>query len=356
MTRIRAHEWPRFLLGAALLANASLAGLAADDLPAFREVVEILRTNLPGVPIEDLDRSAVEGLVERLRPRVSLVGTNAEVTAPGAPLAVLQPRLFGKFLAAVRLPRIEGPLAAGLADAWKELARTNPVKGLVLDLRFATGTDYAAAVAVADLFLSREQPLLDWGAGMKQSSVKDDAIPVPVTVVVNRQTAGAAEALAAMVRDTGVGLIVGTNTAGEATLAEEWPLRDGRRLRMARAGLRLGSGKEIPLTGVGPDLAVAVPPAEERLYMEDPYRDTRPTLAGAATPAAGGIVATNRPPRRRANEADLVRARREGTSLAPEETTVRPRGPETPEVRDPALARALDLLTALVVVREFRDR
>ena len=61
---------------------------------------------------------------------------------------------------------------------------------------------------------------------------------------------------------------------------------------------------------------------------------------------------TNRAVRRpRFNEAELVRERREGISEA-DMTALGSREPEKPMVTDPALARALDLLKGLALVRQ----
>ena len=54
--------------------------------------------------------------------------------------------------------------------------------------------------------------------------------------------------------------------------------------------------------------------------------------------------------RRRFNEAELVREKREGASFDLE-VNDRNGEPERPLVHDPALARALDLLKGLAVVR-----
>ena len=83
------------------------------------------------------------------------------------------------------------------------------MKGVALDLRYAVGDDYAAAAAAADLFVKKELPLLNWGNGMVRSKEKTNAIALPVAVLVNRQTAGAAEALAAAVQGQPALIIVG---------------------------------------------------------------------------------------------------------------------------------------------------
>jgi hypothetical protein len=70
--------------------------------------------------------------------------------------------------------------------------------------------------------------------------------------------------------------------------------------------------------------------------------------SGTISNAPAGTNAASR--RARITEADLVRERREGKSLE-EFTPARDREPLKPQISDPALARAVDLLKGLAVVR-----
>ena len=74
-----------------------------------------------------------------------------------------------------RVARLAAGLAEELSSAYNQLSSTNKPKGLILDLRFAGGKDYAAAAAVADLFLPTERPLLDWGTGTARATGKSAA-------------------------------------------------------------------------------------------------------------------------------------------------------------------------------------
>src|SRR5439155_7468432 len=109
-----------------------------------------------------------------------------------------------------------------LSQAYQQVTASNQPKGVVLDLRFASGEDYEAAAALADLFLATEKPLLDWAEVLKKATAKTNALSLPLTVLVNRQTAGAAEAFAAVLRQADVGLLLGTNTAGKASMGKEF--------------------------------------------------------------------------------------------------------------------------------------
>ena len=340
----------RLLLLVTAWLAAVLSARAADSKPTpdFKEIYDLVRSYLPGMSEADLNRAAVEGLFTSLRGKVSLVGDDKSGdqsdVAPVSKIAVLE-----NDVAYMRVERVDDGLPKSIRQSWKQMGSTNKLKGLALDLRFADGDDYAAAAAAADLFLTKERKLLDWGGGTAKSKSKNDAIDLPVAVLVNRETVGAPEALAAVLRETGTGLILGNTTAGAAMTSKEYPLKDGQRLRIATAAVKLGDGSEISTQGVKPDIEVAVSIPEERAYLEDAYAIVSPTGTIIATTS---IEATNRLRRLRTSEADLVRSRREGLDL---EELARNREPDKPLIRDPALARAVDVLKGLAVVRRSRS-
>jgi hypothetical protein len=179
---------------------------------------------------------------------------------------------------------------------------------------------------------------------------------VPAAVLVNHQTAASAEALAAVLRQTGAGLILGSRTAGQATGRQDFPLKNGQRLRVATATIRLADGTALTADGLEPDIAVAVSPEDERSYFEDAFAVLERTnlLASSSLSLTNPANGTNRAARRpRISEAELVRLRREGADA--EDSPARDAEPQKPQVKDPALARALDLLKGLAVVRPSRS-
>ena len=125
------------------------------------------------------------------------------------------------------------------------------------------------AADTADVFLKREHPLLDWGNGVVRSKEKEDAIAAPVAVLVDHETVGAAEALAAILRETGAGLVLGSKTAGRACIEHEYPLQNGQKLRIAAAPVMLGDGSALPTLGLKPDITIEVRPQDERAYFAE---------------------------------------------------------------------------------------
>jgi hypothetical protein len=357
-----------------LSATVLLAGWAvlpvsaqtANDMPEFHEVYSLIQEYLPGVKPQELDHAAAEGLAMALSPRVILITNNASSSGSNqesGPI-VLRTSVFDGQIAYVRIARVSDKLPEEIRNACRDVGKTNKLKGVVLDLRYAHGDDYQGAGAAADVFIKKEQTLINWGTGEYHSKHSDDDLAFPVAALVNHETRGAAEALAGIIRQAGAGLVIGRKTAGQAMVAREVTLKNGDLLRIATARVMLGDGTALTSQGVAPDITVDVSAADERAYYADAFKVlTRPEVASAAgsgTNSARGssnlasspTTTTNRTVRRpRFNEAELVRERREGTlsdDLAPE----REAEPDKPVVRDPALARALDLLKGLAVVRQ----
>jgi C-terminal processing protease CtpA/Prc len=339
-------------------AQPNVRAEAKTDALDFKEVYDSIREHLAGTTDAELNRAAVKGLLTTLSPKVSLV-ESTDATNSGSPGPLLgKSSLYDGNIAYLRISRVEDGLAKAVRDGLEKLGTTNKLKGVVFDLRFAGGDNYAVAAAVGDLFAKKEQPLLDWGNGVVRSKRKSDPIDLPVAVVVNRETSGAAEALAALFRETGSGLILGARTAGQAMITQDFPLKNGERLRIATAPVRLGDGSALAATGVKPDIAVEVSAEDERTYYADAFSSaSKPDLLADTTLSlTNPPTGTNRNSRRaRFNEAELVRERREGIGLDADPSNRPEAEAERPVVRDPALARALDLLKGLAVVRQSRS-
>lgn len=331
-------------------AESLIAETTTNETADFREVYDLIRQHVAGLSDAELNRAAVVGLVNALGPKVTLVTNETAESTGESPM--VRSNLFDGDIAYLRIRRVADGLDQQIRDVCKPSAGTNKFKGLVLDLRYSTGDDYLAAAAAADLFVRKPQTLLFWGTKPVESKEKKDAIMVPVAVLVNKQTAGAPEALAAIMRQTGAGLILGGVTAGRAMIAQEFPLKDGERLRIATSPIVMGDGSSVSSQGLKPDIPVEVGSADERAYYADAFKVIpRTNSAGSSLSPTNLAAGTNRNTRRpRFNEAELVRARREGATLDSDDNEKEVE-PEKPVVHDPVLARALDLLKGLAVVR-----
>jgi hypothetical protein len=353
----------RFLSFFALALTGWLAmpGVGGADTtnpaPDFKEVYDLLRTNLPGATDDNLNRAAIAGLLSRFPGKVSLVGGAVDGAAnPQGGTALSKSAIVENNVVYLRVGRVTGNLANELSAAYRALTATNKVAGMVLDLRFVGGDDAASAQAAANLFTSKK------------------IVAGSLVVLVNGETRGAAETLAAALRHAGAGLIIGNPTAEEAATFKEFPLRNGERLRIAMTPVKSGNGLAIPSGGLQPDIAVTVNADDERAFWENPY-------ASSAQNNNPGVATNNLLPFvDHISEADLVLQkqndgkrngvlrmpdldlpvaspiRNQGDGGNPDENPapVRAAEPQKPVMRDPVLARAVDLIKGLAVVRQSR--
>jgi C-terminal processing protease CtpA/Prc len=84
---------------------------------------------------------------------------------------------------------------------------------------------------------------------------------IPIAILVNEQTGAGGEEVAATLRETGVGYLIGKHTFGALAGGRNYPLQNGSTLQIAVAACRSGQGQEIEHKGLEPDLTVELDPA-----------------------------------------------------------------------------------------------
>ena len=325
---------------------------AASDVPDFKEVYDLIQANAGSIKEAELNRAAVEGLIAKLNTRAWLIDPSKSAAPDTNVVPISSSAVFDENYGYIRVTRVGSKLPGQFTAALDKLSATNKLKGLVIDLRYADGADYQAAASVVDRFLGSEQALLDWGEGVAKSTDKTNAFRQPVAILVNQFTAGAAEALAAVLRQKDIGLLIGTNTAGQASITKDFPLKTGQVLRIAVSPVKSGDGDVVER--LKPDIQVDVSPDDERAYFVDAYKMLPRPGASATSTNVASLSVTNKP-RKRLNEAELVRMLREGENPDEESPRTTRAEPARPMITDPALARAIDLLKALAVVRHTRS-
>jgi hypothetical protein len=357
-----AEQWRRLCLGLALT-GWGVQGADRPAWPDYQEVLETIRAQMPAVKTEDLNRAVIEGIRQCLPSQVQWI-SGADAVGPASnELGLGNTNVLDEYYGYFRIRNVTEDLPLQYRQALDHMNASNRLKGIVIDLRYAKGSDYASAVRVADLFVGEEKALLTVEGTTYRSTGKADFWKQPVVALVNGDTAEAAEALAALLREDNVALLLGNPTAGRARVFKNHSLKNGQQLRLATGTVLLGGDKPLPDQGLKPDILVPVSAEDEKAYYSDAYKvvDKPPALsttaAGTNANPATLASATNRTPRR-INEAELVRRQREGLDFE-DEFEPPPPGtsePAKPAITDPALARAIDLLKGLTVVQKARPR
>ena len=148
-----------------------------------------------------------------------------------------------------------------------ELEREH-VRGLVLDLRSNPGGLVEEAQLVGSIFLPSGAVVVTTRGRVQPTQVLravGGAIPasVPVVVLVDRNTASAAEIVTAALQDHHRATVVGTHTFGKGVFQEESPLSNGGALDVTVGeyytpnGRNLGGGGVREGAGITPEVRVA---------------------------------------------------------------------------------------------------
>lgn len=136
------------------------------------------------------------------------------------------------------------------------------IRGLVIDLRDNPGGSLDETVKIADEIL--DKGLIVYTEGKNGNRLgeyfsNESKVSVPITVLVNENSASASEILAGAIQDHKAGKLVGTKTFGKGSVQEVFSLEDGSGMKITIAKYYLPSGRCIDGTGIEPDFTVKNP-------------------------------------------------------------------------------------------------
>ena len=149
----------------------------------------------------------------------------------------------------IRLNQFNETTDKEIADALKTLGASS-LDGLVLDLRGNPGGLLNEAVAVGDMFLEKGQLIVSYhGRSAPERrfyAVRgNQGMNVPLVVIVNNNSASAAEIVSGAIQDHDRGLVVGETTFGKGLVQTVQPLSENTGLALTTARYYTPSGRLI---------------------------------------------------------------------------------------------------------------
>jgi carboxyl-terminal processing protease len=211
-----------------------------------------IRNLLSGAPGSDVNVAVVRA---RRAESQKVVITREIVSVPSATDKMLEDGI-----GYVKAEALTKGKAQEIASKLRSLERLG-AKKIVLDLRNCAEGDESEGVAVANLFLNHGT--IAYLQGQKYPREAFNADPakaitsLPVAVLVNKATAGAAEIVAAAILDNARGDVVGDKTFGDGSVQKTIDLPDGGALILSVAKYYSPGGKAIQDTAVTPNVLVA---------------------------------------------------------------------------------------------------
>jgi len=238
---------------------ADKAGIQASDIfeaiegKSTREMsLAEIRNLLLGQPGSNLNVAVVRA--RRAEPQKTVI-TRDIVNVP--PVA---DKMVEDGIGYIRVDAINKGKAQEIAAKIRTLQKTG-AKRLILDLRNCAEGDESEGIAVANLFLNHGTITYLQGQKYPREAFNADVTKaitnLPLAVLVNKGTAGAAEVVAAAVMENARGDVVGDKTFGDGSVQKVIPLPDGSALILSVAKYYSPSGKAIQDSAVTPNIVVA---------------------------------------------------------------------------------------------------
>lgn len=167
----------------------------------------------------------------------------------------------------IYIDEIEEPTYSQLETAYDDLI-SQGMKGLIIDLRDNPGGDYDIVCKMCDKFLDAGVIVYTKDNKGKCEYVKSDAAceKIPMVILVNGNTASAAEIFSGALKDRGVATIVGTQTFGKGIVQTIRQLRDGSGIKLTESEYYLPNDECIHGIGITPDVEIEF---DRDKYLED---------------------------------------------------------------------------------------
>ncbi len=157
--------------------------------------------------------------------------------------------------------------ASGVSDQLKATileAKKEGATKIILDLRNNPGGYLQEAINTASEFMASGTVLIEQDSSGNQTKYAVTGQPVdtsiPMIVLVNQNTASAAEIVSGALQDNGRSLVLGTKTFGTGTVLQEFDLSDGSAILLGTSEWLTPKGHFIRTDKITPNIVVPLDP------------------------------------------------------------------------------------------------
>lgn len=161
------------------------------------------------------------------------------------------------------ISEFDGVTTNQVENAIKDLL-SQGMTSIVVDLRDNPGGRLDVVEDIMDMFLPKDKLLMymEYKSGERKDSYSrtEGLIPdMPMTVLINQNSASASELFTGAIQSYERGTIVGVTSFGKGIVQSIFPLEDGTALKLTTAKYYLPNGENIHKEGIIPDVVVELP-------------------------------------------------------------------------------------------------
>lgn len=160
----------------------------------------------------------------------------------------------------IRLATFSSTVFNQVSDALIEL-NNKEISSLILDLRVNAGGYLDASEKVASLFLEKGKIIYSLETKKSKTIIKDktiDKTEYPIVVLIDENTASAAEILAAALKESYGATIVGVKSYGKGKVQQVVSLIDGSMAKYTTGKWYTPTGSNVDKVGITPDYTVTL--------------------------------------------------------------------------------------------------
>lgn len=222
--------------------------IRVDDEIVFQQGLEKAAKMIRGPIGTSVKISVKEGELEK----------DFSLTRDHVVIETVESRWFEGDIGYIRIVSFNFGSAKHFHEIINELLLKQP-KALILDLRDNSGGVLDETIHVAEALLPSEAVLLQTrGRDKVLSEVRigqSTPIQIPLFVLVNRNSASAAEVLAGAIQDLKAGTIIGEKTYGKASIQKVYPVPfQGSAIKLTIQKYLTPAGRDINRNGIDPDV------------------------------------------------------------------------------------------------------
>lgn len=245
-------------------APAEKAGLKHGDI-----IIEVNGKNVVG-----MDFSVVQPLIEGpagtpVTLTIKRSGTNQVLKFTVTRAQIQVPNVIMHYIPEDHIAHIQiVQFASGVSDQLKATilqAKKEGATKIILDLRENPGGYLQEAINTASQFMASGTVLIERDSSGKETKYNVTGATVdtgiPMIVLVNGDSASAAEIVSGALQDNGRAVIMGTSTFGTGTVLQEFPLSDGSAVLLGTSEWLTPKGHFIRKDKIQPNIVVKMDPA-----------------------------------------------------------------------------------------------
>ncbi len=161
----------------------------------------------------------------------------------------------------VRIINFLGTTEKDFKAALNNLAKTSPLEGLILDLRYNPGGLLNQSLGVADFFLNTgiiatTESRIKSNNKTYYARLGTQGHNYPIVIIINEGSASGTEIVASALRTHHRAVLVGERSFGKGFMQAIFPVKTGGAIRLTTSMLLTPDGKKIQNVGIAPDLDI----------------------------------------------------------------------------------------------------